>query len=266
NTYYCDPQGDLVDEVIKQVFLAESRVFPGQMMSSPRHMHVVDLEAYFGTEDVLLQEAKPRLCDAVATILSHTSHQCLEAFLDPTIKEFAYRRELDRNKAGLILIIRRKGNEVFAGAYRNFGFTLQWSLYVKSLINAIGQWHEVYAALKPGMTPIVNGVPQWDAFELDDVHSETERLNDGSPRKIELSSPKKKSAHDNLSPTDPKFMLYQSRLLAKYLLWDIWVRFDGLCECRATWEADGEVRDVRVKRALVGFGDIELEESTADMI
>ncbi|KAF1947801.1 hypothetical protein EJ02DRAFT_307242, partial [Clathrospora elynae] len=261
NTWYCDPEGDLCDEVMKGVFVSGSKFFDGRV--SARCMHVVNLEAYFKAEDPLLEQAKPRLCDAVATILSHTSKECLEAFLNPSIGEFAYRRELDRNKAGTVLIVRRKGNKVFAGAYRNLGFRLQWTLYVKSLVSITGQWHEAYATLKPGSTPIVSGIPAWGSFAPEDDQpkgaQDGAKPEEGSPRKIELSSPKKKQEHDDLSPESPKFMLYQSRLLAKYLLWDIWVRFDSLYECRATWEADGVVTGVRLKRTLVGVGEEDEE-------
>lgn len=283
NTYYCNAEGDLCDEIMQQVFLGGSRYI--EMSISPRRMHVINLEAYFKAQDLLLQQAKPRLCDAVATVLSHTNRECIEAFLDPTIGEFVYRRELDRNKAGLILVVRRTGNQVIVssrhiislcqsltyrqvGSYRNFGFTLQWTLYVKSLISSTGQWHEVYATLKPGYTTIVNGIPDWDNFmpghaAQEPVSQPEHTVSEPSaqiPRRIELSSPKKKPAAADLSPEDTKFALYQSRLLARYLLQDIWVRFDGLWECRATWEADGDVTHVRLKRALVGFGDDEEEE------
>jgi hypothetical protein len=148
-----------------------------------------------------------------------------------------------------------------AGAYRNLGFRLQWTLYIKSLISITGLWYEAYATLKPGFTPIVDGVPAWDQFDTDDDRPKPELSKEGLPRKIELSNPKKKQEHDDLGPENPKFMLYQSRLLAKYLLADIWARFDALCECRATWEADGVVTNVRLRRALVGFGeDGESEE------
>ncbi|KAJ4377876.1 hypothetical protein N0V83_000706 [Neocucurbitaria cava] len=266
NTYYCDPKGDLADEIMQQVFVTGSKYFPAALAAAPsqpqpRRMHIIDLDVYFSTRDPLLQHAKPRLCDAVATILSHTNQQCLEAFLDPNIEDFAYRREIDRNKAGLTLIVRRKGNEVVAGAYRNFGFSLQWTLYVRSLVSITGEWHEVYATLKPGSTPIVKGLPQWGMFEPDGVVQSGEGMQseDATMRKVELLS-SRKADHDAFSPTNPKFMLYQSRVLANYLLWDVWVRFNGLYECRAIWEANGKENEVRLKRALVGVRGAEEEE------
>ncbi|KAF1836937.1 hypothetical protein BDW02DRAFT_645742 [Decorospora gaudefroyi] len=270
NTYFCNPAGDISDEVMAQVFLPGSRFFPCAPTPSPRSMHIVDLDAYFSTSDPLLRLARPRLCDAVATLLSHTNAECVASFLCPSVGEFVYRRELDRNKAGTVVVVRRQGNTVFAGIYRSQGFRLQWSLYIKSHVSITGHWHEAYAALKPGSTPIINGIPAWDQFEPDDkfpsaLAPQLPHVSAPLPhRKIALASPKKNvlehgngDENEEVGPRDPKLMLYQSRLLAQYLLRDIWVRFDGLCECRATWEADGEVNNVRLKRAVVGFGEDE---------
>lgn len=59
--------------------------------------------------------------------------------------------------------------------------------------------------------------------------------------------------NNDISPTNEKFVLYQSRALARYLLRDVWVRFEGRYEYKATWEVDAVVRSVRLKRAVVGF-------------
>jgi hypothetical protein len=146
---------------------------------------------------------------------------------------------------------------------------MQWTTYVKSCVSITGQWHEQYATLKSGSTPVLNGVPQWDMFfPVDEeptqaytpkIGQNNAQATDISPRKIVLGSPHIKQEPDELSPENPKFMLYQSRLLATYLLRDIWMRFDGMYECRATWEADGEVKEVRLRRALVGYGEDEEE-------
>jgi len=65
---------------------------------------------------------------------------------------------------------------------------------------------------------------------------------------------------DEISPTNEKFVLYQSRMLARYLLRDVWVRLEGRYECKATWEVDGVGMEVRLRRALVGFGDEDDDE------
>jgi hypothetical protein len=79
-----------------------------------------------------------------------------------------------------------------------------------------------------------------------------------SPRKLELSPKKQKiDVTDGVDETDPKFMLYQSRILARHLLWDIWYRFDRMYECRASWQADGEESQMRMNRELVVCGEDE---------
>jgi hypothetical protein len=262
NTYFCNPKGDLCDEVMKQVLL-QDRSGTFIPSPSPRNMHIIDLEAYFKSDDPLIEHAQPRLCDAVATVLSHTSRKCLEAFLNPAIKEFIYRRELDNNKGGLILIVRRFGNVVIAGAYCTFGFYYQWKLYVKSTVSITGQWHEVFATLKPGLMNVNDGVPEWDTINHDasELQVDIPKQTSGSPRKVQLSPSKKTTeVSDKLGETNPKFMLYQSRVMAKYLLWDIWYKFENLWEVRAIWEADGDVGKVRLTRALVGCGDEDKEE------
>jgi hypothetical protein len=113
NTYYSDPAGDLHDTVAASTFLSGSRYFcHDQTGISARTPHVIDLERYFNTRDPLVGATYPRLCSAVATILSHTNRECLEAFLDPRVDEFVYRREVDRSTAGNILAIMRKGNSI----------------------------------------------------------------------------------------------------------------------------------------------------------
>ncbi|KAI4700707.1 hypothetical protein J4E81_003670 [Alternaria sp. BMP 2799] len=269
NTYYSNPAGDICDKVMSFVFLPGSHYFHyDQTRDCVRSPHVIDLEAYFNTQDPLVGAAYPRLSDAIATILSHTNKECVEAFLDPRVEEFVYRREVERNKAGSIFIIRRKGNTVIAGSYRNLGFSLSWTLYVKAMIGATGLWYDIYASPVAGSTPIVDGVPAWDTFVpigTEDpclslqLSPETTQPTT-SPRKIVLSSPRpqKKDVveeEDEISPTNEKFVLYQSRTLARYLLRDVWVRLEGRYECKATWEVDGVGREVRLRRALVGFGD-----------
>jgi hypothetical protein len=259
NTFAYDPEGDLNDEVMAATFLAPTYYFPTQTPNSPRNVHIIDLDAYFTSTDALLQHARPRLCDAVATVLSHTSKECLEAFLNPTFREFVYRRKVDNNEGGRILIIRREGNEVICGAYHNLAFKKLWKLYVKSVISVTGQWHEVYATLKTGEMTVKDGVPEWGTI-LQETRDETLGLGrtEGTQRKLGLSPSKKSSKpSDDVSETDPKFMLYQSRMLAERLLWDIWYRFDKKYECRATWIADGADSEVRLKRALVGFEDLD---------
>lgn len=136
NPYYTCPSGDVCDQVMRRYFLSGSRVFrspsprtanhlssssrssssPSSLSSSsssPRHMHVIDLALYFCAPDGTVgRAAHPRLCDAVATLLSHTSAECMRAFLDPGVREFVYRREVQGRKGGNVLMVRREGNEI----------------------------------------------------------------------------------------------------------------------------------------------------------
>ncbi|RAR07945.1 hypothetical protein DDE82_002607 [Stemphylium lycopersici] len=269
NTYYTTPSGDLCDDVMRTVFLTGSRFFDRDGdAASPRSMHVLDLSAYFTTPSPVLRAANPRLSDAIATLLSHTSAACVTAFLDPRVREFVFTREVERRKGGNVFVVRREGSSIIAGSYRNQGFSLQWSLYVGCGFNGLGLWYEDYATPVLGSTPIVDGVVQWDTFVPFTDEGVDRQSGDGkwhnrqtataSARKIALASPKMNGGvgdwdANELSPWSPKFALYKSRLLAHYLLRDIWVRLEGRYECWATWEADGQVNEVRLRRAMIGF-------------
>jgi hypothetical protein len=94
----------------------------------------------------------------------------------------------------------------------------------------------------------------WDVVQTDfsEAKNDSKPL-DSSFRKLKLSLSKKRiSTSENVEETSPKLMLYQSRLLVRDLMWDIWYRFDQLYGYQAAWEADGEESLVRLKRALVG--------------
>lgn len=110
NPYYTSPSHDLCDTIMRPFFLRGSRFFRNNTW--PRHMHVIDLGAYFASPDPLVQAASPRLCDAVATVLSHTSAECVESFLDPGVMEFVYKREVEGRKGGNMVIVRREGNSI----------------------------------------------------------------------------------------------------------------------------------------------------------
>ena len=139
------------------------------------------------------------------------------------------------------------------------------------MIGATGLWYDTYASPVAGSTPIVDGVPAWDTFvpigtedpclslQLSST-AESCPQPATSPRKIILASPRPQKkdvveGDDEISPTNEKYVLYQSRTLARYLLRDVWIRLEGRYECKATWEVDGVGREVRLRRALVGFGD-----------
>ena len=150
-------------------------------------------------------------------------------------------------------------------------------MYVRARFNALGAWFDEFAAPGPGITPIVDGGVRWNAFvplrttsaEGKGAGSEPHTAcQDGSgggqtSRRIALSEWKEREGkegeweNDGVCPRDPKFALYQSRVLARYLVWDIWVRLERRYDCKALWEADGVVEEVRLMSSLVGFGHDE---------
>lgn len=252
NTFYHDPNGDVNDEIMETFWLNDRTGIFG-LTTSPRAMHIIDLSAYFTSDDVLVRQARPRLCDAVATILAHTNQACLDAFLDPKVTEFVYKREIRRSKSSSILVIRRIENEVICGVYSHLGFSLQWNMYVKSLISATGLWYEVYAAQQPGSMPVVDGVPDWSVLPAQEKMEVMKEDVVGSPRKLQLSPTKNSKVHsaDEMAEWNSKLWLYQNRVLAKYMLRDVWRYFSSLWDCRASWDADGEVSEVRLVRELI---------------
>jgi hypothetical protein len=260
NTYYSNPEGDLNDELMKDVRLGPTRFFPGECADTPRCMHVLSLDGYFNIGNELLRHARPRLCDAVATVLSHTSKECVKAFLNPSIEEFTYRRKVDNNEGGLILIIRRYGNEVICGAYHNLGFKMLWKLYVKSRVNITGKWYEVYATTQPAAMVVNEGSPEWGMIGGQQaVKDETleATATESVQRKLDLSQARTAKSVEDADETNVKFVLYQSRVLAMHLLWDVWSRLDQKSRCKATWMADGIESIVRLRSSLVGVYDEE---------
>jgi hypothetical protein len=227
--------------------------------------------SFFGTIPVRLSTWRPTsslpirsssMLVPVSAILSYGpvayKQKCRAAFLNPSVQEFVCRRKVDNSEGGLILVIRRKGNEVICGAYHTLGFKKLWKLYVKFCISITGQWHKVYATLRPGEMLMTKIIAEWDIVEIDfsEAKDDSKPL-DSSSRKLKLSLSKKRiSTSENVEETNPKLMLHHNCLLARYSMWD-WYRFAQLYGYQAAWEADGEESLVRLKRALVGSEDSE---------
>jgi hypothetical protein len=102
---------DLHDQVMAQFYyhgIADK--------GAARQMHVLDCAAYFASldaNDIIVRCARPRLSDAVATVLYGAPPKCLDAFLNADVKIFEWRRSR--------MLIRRGGNEVIVGTFGNFG-------------------------------------------------------------------------------------------------------------------------------------------------
>lgn len=203
---------DKHDEILEQF---RSKAYANLPADAPaRIMHVLDAEAYVASIDPVIKAARPRLCDAVATILAYTSVECQQAFLNPDVKVFEWRR------SGDCVMIRREGNEVVAGNYYNFGTQYQWGFLVKSVIDDDGAWSEVYASVSQGTTPVTKEGVRFEEFVAE---------------------------YDNgdFEPTNEEFALYVGRELANFLLrWSVW-DYGKWWKYKVEWEADGVLVDAR---------------------
>ncbi|KZM28370.1 uncharacterized protein EKO05_0005164 [Ascochyta rabiei] len=192
-----------------------SRAYTALPASAPaRHMHVLDANSYVSSTDDVVKNARPRLCDAVATILAYTSLKCLEAFLDPEVEVFEWRR------LGNCVVIRRQGNEVLVGNYYNFGTTYQWGYLVRSTIDKNGAWSETYASVSQGTTPVTKDRVLFEEFKGEDTHWD-------------------------VKPDNEEFALYSGRELARFLLrWSVW-DYNKWWRYKIEWEVDGKVTNAR---------------------
>ncbi|KAH5193351.1 hypothetical protein HBH76_066330 [Parastagonospora nodorum] len=206
-----NPNGlDAHDEVMQQFYLRNNDSLPA---SNPAGFpHLINYLSYTTDTDSIVQNARPRLADAVATTLLQTSHRCLADFLDPGVQVF----EWCRNKQHMM--IRRDGKHVIVGTYRNYGTCYVWNYFVQSEISESGAWKEVYAATSQVITPV-------------------------SAEGIEFDKLVPGESIQGIDPTDEKYALYVGRALGQFmLLWEVW-DFNGgyLIE----WQADGAVRNAR---------------------
>lgn len=204
---------DAHDDIIALFRSKNYTALPAQ--APARHMHVLDAEAYLANPDPVAKAARPRLCDAVATVLAYTNPECLEAFLDPEVEVFEWRR------LGNCVMIRREGREVVVGNYYNFGTTYQWGYLVRSTIDAEGAWSETYASTSQGATPVTKDRVLFEEFEADGT------------------------GWDDVEPDDEEFALYMGRELSRFLLrWSVW-DYGTWWKYRIEWEVDGKVTNAR---------------------
>jgi hypothetical protein len=171
-------------------------------------MYVLNCGAYLDSDDNIVRCALPRLSDAVATILYGTNPKCLDAFLDPDVKIFEWRRSGNR------IMIRREGSQVIVGTYGNFGTKYVWTYFVRSEISASGAWTQTYGAVNLVTTPV-----SADKVHFDEAESEPSALG--------------------ISSTDPKYALYVGRELGYFLLCRTPWRFNYNSSQKVEWQVDG---------------------------
>jgi hypothetical protein len=208
-----NPMGrDLHDSIMMPLRSRDYTLLPA---SAPtRHMHALDAKAYTTSTDPVVVAARPRLCDAVATILAYTSPQCLADFLNPEVEVFEWRRLIN------CVMIRREGNKVMVGTYYNYGTMYQWGYLVRSTIDNEGAWTETWASVCQGMTPIGKDGVLFNQFQARD-------------------------ADCGVEPDDEEFALYTGRQLADFLLrYEVW-NYYKWWRYSIEWETDGKLTRAR---------------------
>ena len=102
---------DTHDMLMQRFYRWDYEELPGDYPA--RHMHVLNWQAFMHTTDRVIDLARPRLCDAVATILFETSPDCLTQFIDGGVKVFEWRNSSVEKNGGLSLVLRREGCTVW---------------------------------------------------------------------------------------------------------------------------------------------------------
>ncbi|KAF3042441.1 hypothetical protein E8E12_009365 [Didymella heteroderae] len=202
-----NPWGRDLHDKIMTALREECALLP--KTAPPRHMHVLDAKTYTSSIDPVTKAARPRLCDAVATVLAYTNEECLRDFLNPEIEVFEWRRNNN------CVLIRREGKQVMVGNYYNFGTMYQWGFLVRSTIDSDGAWSETWASVSQGTTPVGQEGVLYDHFEADGTDWDVQ-------------------------PDDEEFALYVGRDLADFLLrWEVW-NYHKWWRYQIEWDTDGK--------------------------
>lgn len=185
----------------------------------PHKMHLLDwrqLSDPFDDLSVILKEVKPRMGDAVATVLHESSPKVLEAFLDKGNKVVEWWTLAPSTSQIPSTVIRRDGNQVIVATFRSMGFCLRWSYYAKCEINEDGTWAHVFGFSGSATSSIHKGEVVWDSFE---------RLNPND--------------HDIEELLDPLNALVEARSLGKWLLTArVWATWEN--RTSSEWVCDGK--------------------------
>ena len=170
---------DTHDREIRKVFVDLYPGLPSNAETSK--MHIIDwktpLEPDWDIEgQFILHYVHPRLCDIVATLLFESHPSALDAFLDETntIVEWWYRPQYSTQGASNI-VIRRNGDEVTIGIFRDHVFSVCWSRFIRVKITPDGKWNEYFAFNGAAISSTESGEINWsqEAFQSVDTSSET---------------------------------------------------------------------------------------------
>lgn len=178
---------DLHDEEMRKIFCD---VYPALPSQEPHgKMHILDWKTLTGPhqtgpdpdeeEKFLLHFIKPRLCDAVATLLFESDPSALDAWLDPSKKIVEWWHIPHYLHRGVVrTVVRRDGSDVIVGTFTDLGFHVCWSQYIKAEIDNDGKWSETFAfqggqfkkqpgEKEPGASSRkVHGEIDWESFEI----------------------------------------------------------------------------------------------------
>lgn len=219
--------GDLHDNIIVNLF---TNAYAGLSPHTPAgYMHIVDWEQLVHPPEdlVIFEHVKPRLCDAVATVLFESDPEALCAFLDPQKEEVEWRRGNNSTKWRYReIIIRRVQKKVIVGVFSNLGFKYMWRTYVESTIDFSGKWREVFASDMLAETQVTEKGVNWDSFDF-------------------------VNPVDDVDPQDPQNALGIARNLGFWLLsQEVWDDHDN--HMTTEWAADGKRTKVLLMRRLSG--------------
>jgi hypothetical protein len=112
---------DLHDELVAENGLYRNQ-HPDLLPVFPvGHMHILRWEKYTNLrqQNEVVKYVRPRLCDAIATVLFETSPKCLNDFLDGLFKVFEWRHEFSQSGRQACVLVRRVGNEVIVSTRSN---------------------------------------------------------------------------------------------------------------------------------------------------
>ncbi|KAF9740011.1 hypothetical protein PMIN01_02646 [Paraphaeosphaeria minitans] len=162
---------DLHDEQMCKFFRGIYPALPSQEI--PGNMHIIDWKTLAGPdqtgpelddeENFLLQFVKPRLCDALATILFESDPAALDAWLDPSKKVVEWWHSPHYLHRGVMrTVFRRDGNDVIVGTFTDLGFA-----WTETYAFQGGQFQKEPGEKEPGASSQkIRGEIDWESFEI----------------------------------------------------------------------------------------------------
>lgn len=207
---------DQHDMIIGNLYVDKFASLPSD--THPHKMHILDWTQLLDPYDdlsVILNKVKPRMADAVATVLYESNPKVLEAFLNKENTVVEWWNFAPSASYHPSTVIRRDGNQVVVATFRSMGFCLRWTYYVKCEIGEDDTWNHIFGFFGSATSTMQKGEVVWDSFE---------RLNPNGDDIEEL--------------LNPLNALVDARTLAKWLLTaKVWATWDN--RTSSEWVCDG---------------------------